>query len=377
MLATDLILYVEAGAVAILSAVILFFLTRKDMASEEEDESPDASAPADSTAGPPVGESATEQAPVQKEPIESVQEVSEDPKRLFFSGLAKSREALAAGLRRVFGGSVDEDSLEELEEALLSADVGVSVAMELVELLRAGASKEQTPEELKSLLATELHRRLGDSSPLASCSPLVILVVGVNGSGKTTTIGKLAHRYRKEGKSVLLAAGDTFRAGAIEQLKVWADRSGSEFISSDPGADPASVVHNALSAAKARGTDVVICDTAGRLQAQTTLMDELRKVVRVAGKVMPGSPHETLLVLDATIGQNALFQAEGFQQAADVTGVALTKLDGTAKGGVVIAVRDKLGIPVKLVGLGEGMEDLRDFDPSAFVDALLNHEPGT
>ena len=296
--------------------------------------------------------------------------------RQFFTGLQKSRGVLARSLQKLFGSGVNEDVLEELEEALLTADVGVRTSMALVELLREKGRSQSKPEELLDLLRQELLAILGPHDPLviSNENPHVILMIGVNGSGKTTTIGKLAHRLIQQGKTVMVAAGDTFRAGAIEQLQVWAERSGAQFISSSPGADPASVIHNALTAAKARGVDVVLCDTAGRLQAQQALMEELGKVVKVAQKVVPNAPHETLLVLDATIGQNALLQAEGFAKVAPISGVALTKLDGTAKGGVVLAVRKELGIPVRLVGLGEGKEDLRDFHPEMFVNALLNVE---
>ena len=205
---------------------------------------------------------------------------------------------------------------------------------------------------------------------------MAILVVGVNGSGKTTTIGKLAARYKREGKSVMLAAGDTFRAGGIEQLKVWGDRTSVPVVAHQEGGDPAAVIFDALQSARAKGVDIVICDTAGRLQAQKPLMDELGKVVRVMGKALPGAPHEVLIVLDGTIGQNAMSQARVFKEVVGVTGVALTKLDGTARGGVVVAVREELGLPVKLVGLGEGIDDLRDFDPDAFVDALIGEEHG-
>jgi fused signal recognition particle receptor len=201
--------------------------------------------------------------------------------------------------------------------------------------------------------------------------PLVILVVGVNGSGKTTTIGKLAARYKRAGKSVVLGAGDTFRAGAIEQLKVWAERAGVPIVAHQEGADPAAVCHDTLQSAVAKGIDVAILDTAGRLQAQKALMDELAKVRRVIAKIVPGAPHETLLVVDATMGQNALSQARIFREVAGVTGVVLTKLDGTAKGGVVIAIAEEFGLPVKLVGVGEKIDDLRDFDPPAFADALF------
>lgn len=293
----------------------------------------------------------------------------------FFSGLARSRELLAQslGLALKGGGPLDERLLR-LEEALIGADVGVKTAASLVEAIRARARPEATPEELRRLLREELLTAIGPPQALASAppsGPLVILVVGVNGSGKTTTIGKLAHRYKERGQSVLLAAGDTFRAGAIEQLKVWGERAGVPVIAHQEGADPAAVVFDGVKAGQARGVAVVICDTAGRLQAQRLLMDELGKVVRVMKKAEPTAPHEALLVLDATIGQNALLQAREFKQVVGLTGVVLTKLDGTARGGVVVAVQRELGLPVKLVGLGEKMDDLRDFDPVAFVDALL------
>lgn len=292
----------------------------------------------------------------------------------FFTGFAKSREALARRLAGLAGGKMDDAAYEALEEALIGADVGVRSAMALTAALRERAPKDPTAAQLRALLREELRQRLGDAQPLAPLrddGPLAILVVGVNGSGKTTTIGKLTARYVREGRTVLLAAGDTFRAGAIEQLKVWGERSNVTVIAGQEGGDPAAVTYDALQSAQARGIDVVICDTAGRLQAQKPLMDELGKVVRVMNKALPGAPHEVLLVLDGTIGQNALSQARVFKEVVGVTGVALTKLDGTARGGVVVAVGDELGLPVKLVGLGEGIDDLRDFDPDAFVDALL------
>ena len=295
----------------------------------------------------------------------------------FFTGLSRSRAALSEGLARAFGGeTIDEEALEALEDALISADVGVKTAMALTEVLRVQAEKDADPAQLRSLLRTELRQRIGEAAGLVEVDegPLVILVVGVNGSGKTTSIGKLAARYKQEGKSVLLAAGDTFRAGAIEQLKVWGERAGVPVVAQQDGSDPAAVIFDALQAGKARNVDVVICDTAGRLQAHTALMAELTKVSRAIDKALPGAPHEVLIVLDATIGQNALLQAKAFKDAVGVTGVVLTKLDGTAKGGVVVAVRQEIGVPIKLVGLGEGIDDLRDFDPDAFVDALIGEE---
>ncbi|MCB9777487.1 MAG: signal recognition particle-docking protein FtsY [Alphaproteobacteria bacterium] len=298
----------------------------------------------------------------------------------FFAGLARSREAFARSLGGAFSGdSALEDRLEALEEALIAADVGVKTAGEICQTLRSRAPAGASGADLRSLLGQVLRESIGDAVPLATHDgdgPLVILVVGVNGSGKTTTIGKLATRYIRDGKKVLLAAGDTFRAGAIEQLQVWGERSGAEVVAHQEGADPAAVVFDGVKAGNARGADVVICDTAGRLQAQKTLMDELGKVLRVMKKAQPDAPHEVLIVLDATIGQNALSQAKVFGDVVGVTGVALTKLDGTARGGVVVAVGRELGIPVKLVGLGEGADDLRDFDPDAFVAALLGNEPG-
>lgn len=293
----------------------------------------------------------------------------------FLEALKRTREAVGASLRAVFGReTMDESAWELLEEALLRADVGARTSLQLVAALRKDALPETPPGELRARLEGMVRERLvRRSAALATvpAGPLVILVVGVNGSGKTTTIGKLAARYKAGGKSVILAAGDTFRAGAIEQLKVWGERAGVPVIAHQEGADPAAVCHDAVQAGLSRNVDVVICDTAGRLQAHAALMDELAKVRRVIGKVIPGAPHETLLVLDGTMGQNALSQARIFSEIAGVTGIVLTKLDGTAKGGVVVAINEELGLPVKLVGLGEKIDDLRDFEPSAFVAALF------
>ena len=293
----------------------------------------------------------------------------------FFAGFARSRAALADSLSRLFGAQkVDEELLEGLEETLILTDVGVRTAASITDVLRQRASKDADGTELRALLRDELRARVGDTAAIATQpaeGPLAILVVGVNGSGKTTTIGKLAARYQRAGKRVMLAAGDTFRAGAIEQLRIWGDRAGVAVVAHQEGGDPAAVIFDALHSARAKDVDIVICDTAGRLQAQKLLMDELSKVVRVMDKALPGSPHEVLLVLDGTIGQNALSQARIFKEVVGVTGVVLTKLDGTARGGVVVAVHEELGLPVKHVGLGEGIDDLRDFDPDAFVHALM------
>ncbi len=297
----------------------------------------------------------------------------------FLSGLSRSREALARTIARAFSGGKGADGWAlAVEEALISADVGVKTANEIAGTLREQLGASPSSAQLRDALRAELLRILGGAATIATVeqAPLVVLVVGVNGSGKTTTIGKLAARYRGEGKKVVLAAGDTFRAGAIEQLKVWGERAQVPVIAHQEGADPAAVIFDGVKAGLARGADVVICDTAGRLQAQKTLMDELSKVVRVMRKAVPTAPHEVLLVLDATIGQNALSQAKVFKEVVGVTGVVLTKLDGTARGGVVLAVRQEMGLPVKLVGLGEKIEDLRDFDPAAFVDALVPEDLG-
>lgn len=295
-------------------------------------------------------------------PLDAIGAAPAGPNPLL-AALARSRDLFAGLFDR---GRESREALEALEEALLRSDVGAATAASLVEEVRGAP-------DLKAALRAAMLRRLQavDSRLVIGPSPHVVLVVGVNGSGKTTTIGKLAARLKGQGRRVILGAGDTFRAGAIEQLKVWSERAGVEIVAQQEGADPAAVSHQACEAAVARKFDVVLCDTAGRLQAQKALMDELGKVRRVVGKVVPGAPHEVLLVLDATMGQNALSQARLFKDVAGVTGVVLTKLDGTAKGGVVVAIAAEFGLPVKLVGVGEKIEDLRDFDPVAFVDALL------
>lgn len=306
-------------------------------------------------------------------PVEGTDSANTNSQSTYQIGLSQSRGFWSQSLKNLFGTKVDEDVLEELEESLLMADVGAKTSMALVDKIRDEAKKDT---DLPKAFRAEILKLLGDDQPLiiGEQRPYVMVMVGVNGSGKTTTIGKLAHRYVQQGLKVMVAAGDTFRAGAIEQLQVWSERVGAEFVSASPGADPASVMFNALDAAKAQGVDVLLCDTAGRLQAQQTLMDELHKVIRVIQKKQPDAPHECLLVLDSTIGQNALSQANGFTKAAPLTGVVLTKLDGTAKGGVVLAVKNELGLPVRLVGLGEQADDLQDFNREFFVDAILGIE---
>ena len=289
-------------------------------------------------------------------------------------GLEKTRRGLNTNIEDIFsGGKVDEETLEGLEETLIASDVGVKATMEIVEHLREKGQSLRGAKSVKDFIRAEMAELLGKGAPIVTFGekPFVILTVGVNGVGKTTTIGKLASRFTSEGMSVILAASDTFRAAAIEQLDIWAERSGSGLIKHQSGSDPAAVAFDAVEAARHRGTDVVIVDTAGRLHTKDNLMNELTKVSRVIKRAMPDAPHEVLLVLDATTGQNAIRQAEIFNRAVGVTGIALTKLDGTAKGGIVFAIRRELGIPVRLIGIGEGVEDLRDFDPGDFVSALM------
>jgi fused signal recognition particle receptor len=290
----------------------------------------------------------------------------------FFSrlrdSLGKSRRALVAELGASFDPA-DEDAWERLEVALIRADVGVPATAELVRRLE----ERGVADDLGEVLAEEVQELFGDPPVLAQADegPTIVLVVGVNGTGKTTTIGKLARKLSEHGRSVLVGAADTFRAAAEEQLEIWAERAGADFVGGSRGADPAAVAFDAVEAGRARGKDVVIIDTAGRLHTQGNLMDELTKVRRVIAGRVEGAPHETLLVVDATTGQNGLQQARLFSEAAGVTGVALTKLDGSAKGGVAIAIAHELGIPVKLVGVGEGVEDLRPFDPRDYAHALV------
>src|ERR671911_2289807 len=293
----------------------------------------------------------------------------------FFSrlrdSLGKTRRAMTDQLAAAAFDPADDEAWERLEEALIAADVGVPTTAELVSRLEARPDLGELGEEL----AREAAALLGEPGRLAlDGPPSVILVVGVNGTGKTTTIGKLASRLSEHGHSVLLAAADTFRAAAEEQLEIWADRAGADFVGGRRGADPASVAYDAIEAAEARGRDVVIVDTAGRLHTQTNLMQELAKIRRVIAGKLPGAPHETLLVIDATTGQNGVQQARLFGEAVDVTGVALTKLDGSAKGGIAVAIAHELALPVKLVGVGEALEDLQPFDAREFARALVGAE---
>jgi fused signal recognition particle receptor len=290
--------------------------------------------------------------------------------------MAKTRQALGAELQATVFQSLDDEAFERLEEALIYADVGAPTTAAIVEKLEreveegALADGEDLTRRLGELLA-ETARVEGDTIPLTE-QPTVILMVGVNGSGKTTTIGKIAWHLQQElGRSVLLAAADTFRAAAAEQLTLWAERAGCEIVRGAEGSDPGAVAFDAIEAARARGHDVVLIDTAGRLHTQQHLMDELRKVRKVIDRQAPGAPHETLLTIDATTGQNGLRQALLFREAVDVTGIVLTKLDGTAKGGIALAIAQELGVPVKLIGIGEALEDLRPFDPDDFARAII------
>lgn len=300
----------------------------------------------------------------------------------FKAGLAKTRDTFTSKVNDLVARyrKVDEDFFEELEEVLLQADVGFETVMELMDKLRFEVQRQniKDTEGIQSIISeklVEIYEQGEEDSIELNMQPegelTVILFVGVNGVGKTTTIGKLARRLQQQGKTVMLAAGDTFRAGAIDQLQVWGDRVGCEVIKQSEGSDPAAVMFDAVRAAKNRGADVLICDTAGRLQNKVNLMNELEKVHRVIAREVPGAPHEVLLALDATTGQNALIQAQTFKEVTDVTGIVLTKLDGTAKGGIVLAIRNKLHIPVKFVGLGEQMDDLQPFDAERYVYGLF------
>ncbi|MCD7792989.1 MAG: signal recognition particle-docking protein FtsY [Oscillospiraceae bacterium] len=293
------------------------------------------------------------------------------------AGLARTRESMTVGMNNMFASFTGENDefYDELEETLIMADAGVDVSVEAVEKLRGVVHERglRGGEELKDAFAEILTEALcvGERSLRLDTKPSVILMVGVNGVGKTTTIGKLAARMTAEGRRVLLCAGDTFRAAAAEQLAVWAERAGAELVRHEAGSDPAAVVFDAIAAAKARGADVVIVDTAGRLHNKQNLMNELSKIRRIISRELPDADVETLLVLDATTGQNGLLQARSFKDAADISGIVLTKLDGTAKGGIAFAISNELGVPVKYVGVGEQADDLMPFEPADFVRALL------
>ncbi|EHI56236.1 signal recognition particle-docking protein FtsY [Johnsonella ignava ATCC 51276] len=305
----------------------------------------------------------------------------EGKKKGFFAklvdGLSKTRDALVKGIENVFSGydAIDDDFYEELEETLIMLDVGIHASTDIIEELKEKIKKEhiKTPAECRTLLIDGIKERMktADNDYDFEDKKSVVLVIGVNGVGKTTTVAKLASRFKENKMKVLVAAADTFRAGAIEQLKEWTDRAGVDLISQHEGSDPAAVVYDACKAAQARNVDALICDTAGRLHNKKNLMEELKKINRIIDKEYPGVIRETLLVLDGTTGQNALEQARQFKEVADISGIVLTKLDGTARGGIVIAVQSELGIPVKYIGVGEKLDDLNRFDSDEFVNALF------
>ena len=291
-------------------------------------------------------------------------------------GLFKTKNAIVGKVDALFKKfvKVDEDLFDELEELLISADIGVNTTEEILDELRDTVKDKRIkePEEVKRELFDILRRMIGEHEPLnLSTKPSVILVIGVNGVGKTTSIGKISAELKRQGKKVVVAAADTFRAAAAEQLNVWTDRAGVDIIRQAAGADPASVVFDAISAVKSRGADVLIVDTAGRLHNKKNLMDELAKIDRVIARELPGAAKETLLVLDATTGQNAVYQAKEFKEASKITGLVLTKLDGTAKGGIIISIKKELGIPVKFIGVGEQIDDMKPFDSKEFAGALF------
>ncbi len=322
---------------------------------------------------------------IEEEPIQARVQEQEKPTESFFArlkrSLSRTKLNIGAGFFGLFKGKkIDDDLFEELEEQLLIADVGMDTTMKIIDNLTEKASRKSMKdgEALYGLLKEELAEILVNvESPLVvdtEKTPYVILMVGVNGVGKTTTIGKLAKQFQAEGKKVMLAAGDTFRAAAVEQLQVWGERNNVPVVAQHTGADSASVIFDAIESAKAKGVDVVIADTAGRLQNKSNLMEELRKIVRVMKKVDDSAPHEIMLTLDAGTGQNAISQAKLFSDVAPVTGITLTKLDGTAKGGVIFAIADKFGIPIRFIGVGEGIDDLRPFETQQFIDALFSRE---
>ena len=345
----------------------------------------------------PLQKDLEETAPEQDVPSEARQETEGSPQALapdkeepqaegekqgFFRRLthrlSKTRQGFVNRVDQLLLGKkeIDEELLEELEEILITSDIGVQATMALIERVRKKVERKDLskPEELKQALQNEIHTILDvvpGPDPIAHGNPHVIMVVGVNGTGKTTTIGKLAARYVKEGKRVLLIAADTFRAAAVEQLEIWAERVGADVVRHKGKADPSAVVYDGMQAAMSRGVDIVLIDTAGRLHTKVNLMEELKKIRRTVARQLPDAPHETLLVLDATTGQNAISQAQLFHEAIEITGIALVKLDGTAKGGIVVGISDTLALPLKYIGLGEQVDDLQEFDAHAFVKALF------
>ena len=377
-------LAVVAGTLGLAAALNLVFGRRRVApAARPSAESPEP-APAPPAEPPSAAAAVAAQVPVPEEPLpEPAPAEPEPPRRApLRERLARTSEALVGRLGNVLRGrKLDGDLLEELEAFLFTADLGVRSAEDLLSRVREQAEGSDA-EELRAVLRSAITEKLKRVEPAAGPPlalqgvPHVVLVLGVNGAGKTTTIGKLAARYREAGHSVILGAADTFRAAAVEQLQTWGERADCPVISGSDGSDPAAVAFDTVKAAVARGVDVAIIDTAGRLQTKAPLMEELGKIARVVGRDLEGAPHETLLVLDSNTGQNAISQAREFTAAATVTGLVLTKLDGTAKGGVIVGLADEFGIPVRYVGVGEGVEDLRDFSADEFVDALFGQESG-
>lgn len=321
--------------------------------------------------------------PASVQPSDAPQEAERGWFSRLKAGLSKTRDNLAGRISSLIraGRRIDEELMEEIEDILIQADVGVNTTLALMENVRETVRSKgvQDSADLEGIIKQELINILGADQPLnvETAQPYTILILGVNGAGKTTTIGKLAHRFKLESRRVLVAAGDTFRAAAADQLAIWCNRAGVQLIQGSEGADPASVVYDSIKAAQSREADVLIVDTAGRLHTKKPLMDELSKIGKVMGRELPGAPHEVLLVIDGTAGQNAIMQAKIFNEAVPVTGVTVTKLDGTAKGGIVIAVKGEIGAPVKLIGIGEKLDDLREFAAEDFVEALFARETET
>ncbi|MFA5517070.1 MAG: signal recognition particle-docking protein FtsY [Desulfuromonadales bacterium] len=377
-----ILVFVLATFLILLVILVLLRISRRRLGAPPKEETPPAQAP----------ETAAEEEISPAEELETAAEIAPAPVAApepkapvsllerMRSGLAKTHSTLVGRIDALLGASsrIDQALLEELEEILIGADFGMKTTQDLMRSLekRLARSEDANPSVLRLWLKEEIRARLRlESAPLetAKSTPFVLMVVGVNGVGKTTTIGKLAWQFVNSGKKVVLGAGDTFRAAAAEQLTIWGERSGAEVVRHAEGADPAAVAFDSVKAAVARHADMLILDTAGRLHTKVNLMEELKKVRRVLDREVAGAPHETLLVLDATTGQNALVQARLFKEAVTVTGIVLTKLDGTARGGMIVAIGSELGLPVRYVGIGEGLEDLRPFDPDLFVEALFQN----
>nr|WP_321365571.1 signal recognition particle-docking protein FtsY [uncultured Desulfuromusa sp.] len=379
------IIYLGVTAVVLLFVLVLLKIFRcrskspREDATVEEDSSAVVETPVDIVESEDVTE-AESQPEVERERVaEPVSEPTLGIFERFKAGLSKTQSSLVGRVDSLLRGrtAIDADLIEELEEILITADLGMQTTQQLIESLETSRTKGElaSPDQVRQLLMDELAKILSfDSKPLdvSSASPFVIMVVGVNGVGKTTTVGKLAHQFVQEGKKVVLGAGDTFRAAAAEQLQIWGERADVEVVSHAEGADPSAVAFDAAKAAVARKADILLLDTAGRLHTKVNLMEELKKIRRVLDREIPGAPHEVLLVLDATTGQNALTQAKLFNEAVDLDGIALTKLDGTAKGGIVVAIAAELQVPVRFVGIGEQLDDLRPFDAEMFVSVLFD-----